>query len=176
MGVAERMYARALFDAAQEAGRLEQVRADLGAFVDALDATSELQAFLENPQIDPPAKSALLGELTEGGEEIVRNFLRLIADKGRAGAAADMRAEFEALVDRSQGRIAVELTTAHELSDDEAAAIVRRIEEASGRSVEASRSVDPGLVGGLILQVGSLRVDASVRGRIDQLRRTLVTN
>lgn len=176
MGVAERMYARALFKAAQEAGRLEQVQADLGMFVGALEATPELQAFLENPQIDPPAKSALLGDLTEGGEEIVRNFLRLIADKGRAGSAAGIRDEFETLVDRSQGRIAVELTTAYELSDDEAASIVSRIEEASGRAVEATRTVDPDLVGGLILQVGSLRVDASVRGRIAQLRRTLVTH
>ena len=175
MGVAERMYARALFDAAQDAGKLEAVQADLGTFVEALDASPELQAFLENPQIDPPAKSALLGELTDGGEDVVRNFLRLTADKGRAGDIPAIQAEFEALVDRAQGRIAVELTTAQELSDDEAAALVRRIEEASGRAVEATRSVDPGLVGGLILQIGSLRVDASVRGRIDQLRRTLVT-
>jgi F-type H+-transporting ATPase subunit delta len=69
----------------------------------------------------------------------------------------------------------VELTTAHELSDAEASAIVDKIEKASGRTVEATRTVDPDLIGGLILQAGSLRVDASVRGRLDRLRRELVS-
>ena len=86
-----------------------------------------------------------------------------------------MYAEFRALVDQSRRRIAVELTTAHVLSDAEAKAIVEKIEQASGRSVEATRSVDPDLIGGLILQAGSLRVDASVRGRLERLRRELVT-
>jgi F-type H+-transporting ATPase subunit delta len=83
--------------------------------------------------------------------------------------------EYEAIVDREQGRIAVELTTAYELGDEEAKAIVARIEEASGRTVEATRSVDPSLIGGMILQAGSFRVDASVRGRLNRLRRELVT-
>jgi F-type H+-transporting ATPase subunit delta len=84
-----------------------------------------------------------------------------------------MSRELAAVVDRAEGRIAVELTTAYELSDQEAVAIVRQIEGASGRRVDATRTVEPGLIGGLILQVGSLRVDASVRGRIDGLRREL---
>jgi F-type H+-transporting ATPase subunit delta len=86
-----------------------------------------------------------------------------------------MSAEFQALVDQAQGRLAVELTTAYELPAEEAAAIVQRIERGSGRTVEATRKVDPALIGGLILQAGSLRVDASVRGRLDRLRRELVT-
>jgi F-type H+-transporting ATPase subunit delta len=77
-------------------------------------------------------------------------------------------------VDEAEGRLSVQLTTAHVLSDEEASAIVRRIEEASGRTVEATRSVDPQLIGGLILQAGSLRADASVRGRLNRLRRELV--
>ncbi|MDH4346268.1 MAG: F0F1 ATP synthase subunit delta, partial [Thermoleophilia bacterium] len=95
------------------------------------------------------------------------------AAKGRAAELRAMSEELDAIVDREQGRLQVELTTAHELTDDEAAAIVRRIEEASGSSVEAVRSVDPALVGGMILQAGSLRVDASVRGRLERLRREL---
>ncbi|HEY3492692.1 MAG TPA: F0F1 ATP synthase subunit delta, partial [Solirubrobacterales bacterium] len=82
--------------------------------------------------------------------------------------------EFEAIDDSEQGRLSVELTTAHELDDAETAAIVRQIEQASGRTVDATRSVDPDLIGGLILQAGSLRVDASVRGRLSRLRRELV--
>lgn len=173
MAVAERMYARALFQAAQEQGRVEAVQGDLGAFTEAVAGSTELAAFLSNPQVDPAAKAGVLEELSEGADELVRNFLRLIAGKGRASQVAGIRDEFQALVDRAQGRIAVELTTAFELSEDEAAAIVSQIEQASGRSVEAIRSVDPGLIGGLVLQAGSLRVDASVRGRIERLRQGL---
>lgn len=176
MAVAERMYARALFQAAQERGRVEAVQGDLGAFADAVAGSPELAAFLSNPQVDPAAKAGVLEELSEGADELVRNFLHLIAVKGRAGQVAGIRDEFQALVDRAQGRIAVELTTAFELSDDEAAAIVSQIEQASGRSVEAVRKVDPGLIGGLVLQAGSLRVDASVRGRIERLRQGLVSS
>ena len=108
----------------------------------------------------------MLGELSEGADALVRNFLRLLAEKGRSARLPEIRDEFQALVDRAQGRVAVELTTAYELSDDEAAAIVGQIEQASGRTVEATRKVDPELIGGMILQAGSLRVDASVRGRL----------
>lgn len=176
MAVAERMYARALFQAAQEHGRIDAVQSDLGAFADAVEGSPELAAFLSNPQVDPAAKAGALAELSEGADELVRNFLQLIAGKGRSGQVAGIRDELQALVDRAQGRVAVELTTAYELSDDEAAAIVSQIEQASGRSVEAVRRVDPGLIGGLVLQAGSLRVDASVRGRLSRLRRELVSS
>jgi F-type H+-transporting ATPase subunit delta len=176
MAVAQRMYARALFEAAREKGRTAVVRSELVQLADALVASPELAAFLANPQLDPGAKVEVLDEITDGADDLVRNFVRLVASKGRAGSLAEMAAEFEAIANREEGRLNVELTTAHTLTDAEAATIVRRIEEASGRSVEATRSVDPGLIGGLILQAGSLRVDASVRGRLEGLRRTLATS
>jgi F-type H+-transporting ATPase subunit delta len=175
VGVVDRTYAEALFEAAQDAGRLESVRADLDAFVGAVAAVPELDALLRNPQMDPRAKSAALGSLLEGDDELVRNFLRLLAEKGRAGQLEEIAAEFDRLVAREEGRLEVELTTAVELSDDDARAIVRQIERASGRKVDATRSVDPDLIGGLVLQAGSLRVDASVRGRLEQLRSELAT-
>ena len=173
MAVAERLYARALFEAAKEKGRVDAVQRDLDAFADAVDASPELAAFLANPEIESAAKVGVLGELSEGADDLVHNFLRLIASKGRAGQIPGIREEFQALVDREQGRVAVELTTAYELSDHEAAAIVSQIEQASGRQVEATRKVDPELIGGMILQAGSLRVDASVRGRLERLRHEL---
>lgn len=174
MAVAQRMYARALFEAARGQGRVEAVRRDLALLATALEESPELAAFLSNPQVEPAAKAAVLDQVSEGGDELVRNFLRLTAEKGRARELAEMAAELQALVDEAEGRIAVELTTAYALSDDEAEAIVGRIEQASGRTVEATRKVDPRLVGGLILQAGSLRVDASVRGRLNRLRHELV--
>ncbi|MGH3109425.1 MAG: ATP synthase F1 subunit delta [Gaiellaceae bacterium] len=175
MAVAHRMYARALFGAAREEGRLAAVAEDLAAFARALEEVPELRAVLRNPQIDPPQKAELLDQLTEGADDLVRNFIRLVAEKGRAAELAEMNAELEALVAREQNRLAVELTTAYELSEDEAGSIVDKIEQASGRKVEATRSVDPGLVGGIVLQVGSFRADGSVRGRLERLRQELAT-
>ena len=82
--------------------------------------------------------------------------------------------EFDRLLAAEERRLDVELTTAYDLSDDEASGILQQIEKASGRKVEASRKVDPNLIGGFVLQAGSMRVDASVRGRIERLRHELV--
>lgn len=175
MAVAQRMYAQALYEAALERDRVDVARDQIAELAGALDASPELGAFLANPQLDPGSKADVLDEISTGADPIVRNFLRLVAAKGRAGEMGAIAAEFEAIVDQAEGRIAVELTTAIELSDEDAAAIVGRIEAASGRTVEATRSVDPSLIGGIVLQAGSLRVDASVRGRLERLRRDLVT-
>jgi F-type H+-transporting ATPase subunit delta len=175
MAVAHRIYARALYQAAHEQGRVDVARDQLAELAAALDAVPELQAFLANPQLDPGAKASLLDEITADADPIVRNFVRLVASKGRGGQLEPIAEEFEAIVDREQGRLKVELTTAYELAEDEARAIVAKIEQSSGRTVEATRAVDPDLIGGMILQAGSLRVDASVRGRLERLRRDLVT-
>jgi F-type H+-transporting ATPase subunit delta len=175
MAVAERLYARALFEAAQEQGRIEAVQRDLGDFAEAVAGSPELAAFLANPEIESTVKIGVLGELSDGADPLVHNFLRLLAEKGRAGQIPGVRDEYQALVDRAQGRVAVELTTAYELSDEDAASIVSQIEQASGRTVEATRKVDPELIGGMILQAGSRRVDASVRGRLARLRHELAT-
>jgi F-type H+-transporting ATPase subunit delta len=175
VAAAQRIYARALFEAAQDEQRIDAVDRDLGGFAAVLEETPELRSFLANPQLDPSAKADLLVQLAEGADPLVTNALRLLAEKGRAQEIPQVYEEFRSFVDRAQGRVAVELTTAHELSDSEACAIVEKIEKASGRTVEATRKVDPALIGGMILQAGSLRVDASVRGRLQRLRRELAT-
>jgi F-type H+-transporting ATPase subunit delta len=175
MAVVARTYAKALFAAAKEKGRLEEVREELEAFVAALHETPELDALLRNPQLNPTAKAEALSQLLENADELVRNFLRLIAEKGRAPMIEEIAGEYEALIAAEEDILNVELTTSFELSDKEATAIVKQIEEASGRRVEAERSVDPELVGGLVLKAGSLEVDSSVRGRLNRLRRELAT-
>ncbi len=146
----------------------------LADFAAAIDESPEFRAVLRNPQLEPRAKSAILGDLAGDEEPLFANFLQLIAEKGRAGELEEIAREFERLMAREERRLTVELTTARELSDAEADAIVTQIEQAAGRKVEATRSVDPDLVGGVVLQAGSLRVDASVRGRLERLRRELV--
>src|SRR4051794_25401872 len=143
-----------------------------------------------------------------GADELLRNFLLVLVDKGRADRLPEIGEELERLVAEHEGIVHAELTTAVELADDEAAKLLGQIEQASGRKVEASRTVDPeliggvvlqggsprlaagraggrrveasrpvarGLTGGMVLRGGSPRLDASVRGRLDRLRRELVT-
>ncbi|MBX5474539.1 MAG: ATP synthase F1 subunit delta [Thermoleophilia bacterium] len=174
MAVAHRIYAEALLEAAKEAGRVAPVREALADFVAAIERTPELRAALRNPQLDPKAKASILGELAGEYEPLLSNFLRVVAEKGRAAELEAIAHEFERLIAREERRLSVELTTARELSDEEAERIVRQIEQAAGRTVEATRKVDPDLVGGIVLRVGSLRVDASVRGRLERLRQELV--
>jgi F-type H+-transporting ATPase subunit delta len=169
------MYARALFEAAKEHGRLQEVHEELGDFVAQVAEVPELRNLLRNPQLDPRARRAALEDLLAGGDELVRNFLLLTAEKGRSGQIEDIYREFERLVAAEERRLAVELTTAFELSDADAQRIVKQIEQASGYRVEATRKVDPDLIGGLVLQAGWLRVDASVRGRLERLRQELAT-
>src|SRR5215471_2508163 len=149
MAVVHRVYARALYDAARDEGVVEETREEMADFVAAVRDVPELRAILRNPQIDPRAKSAALEAITGGVHDIVRNFLKLLAEKGRISEVEEIERELERLVAREQGQITVELTTAQELTDEEARAIVDQIVKASGRKVEATRKVDPSLIGGV---------------------------
>jgi F-type H+-transporting ATPase subunit delta len=175
VAVVHRTYARALYDAALENERLAVVREELGDFVQAMHDVAELRAVLANPRVDRRAKAAALESLLADGDELLRNFLRLLAEKGRIGELDEVQREFERLVAAAEGQLDVGLTTAFELSEEDASAIVDQIAHASGRRVRATRDVDPELIGGIVLQVGSRRVDASVRGRLERLRRELTT-
>jgi F-type H+-transporting ATPase subunit delta len=169
LSVADRVYARALFDAALERGSVRAAQDQLGAVAEAMAELPQLRSVIGNPQVDAASKAAVLEAAAGEPDEIVTNFLRLVAEKGRAGSIEDIHAELERIVAQAEGQLTVTLTTAYELSDSEAADIVGRIEQASGRKVEAVRKVDPALIGGIVLQAGSLRADASVRGRLDRL-------
>jgi F-type H+-transporting ATPase subunit delta len=175
VAVVARTYANALFQAAQEHGKLEGVREELEDFVAALRDVPELNALLRNPQLDPKEKAEALEQVLAGADELLRNFLRVVTEKGRGAQIEEIAREFEELYAAEQQVLSVELTTAYELSDEDAREIVRQIENASGRTVEATRSVDPKLIGGIVLRAGSLRVDSSVRGRLNRLRRELAT-
>jgi F-type H+-transporting ATPase subunit delta len=173
MAVVARTYARALFEAAKDEGRVDQVRDELVTFVEAVDDVPELRSLIRNPELDPLTKAATLDAVLEGADELIRNFVRVVTEKGRAGQLDEIAREYEALVAADEKILTVELTTAYELSDDEASVIVKQIEEASGQRVEAARTVDPDLIGGLVLKAASLEVDSSIRGRLDRLRRDL---
>jgi F-type H+-transporting ATPase subunit delta len=173
VAVVARTYARALFGAAKEHGKLDEIREELDSFVETIREVPELQVVIRDPQLDPPAKAEALVAVLEGADETLRNFARLVAEKGRAPMLEEIAREYDALVAAEERILNVELTTAYELSDNEADSIVNQIEQASGRRVEAERTVDPELIGGVLLKVGTLEVDSSVRGRLERLRREL---
>jgi F-type H+-transporting ATPase subunit delta len=149
------------------------VHAQLGQLRDAVESVDDLRLLLENPEVDTRVKQEVLARVAEGSDELVVNFVRLLAEKGRADEIPEVVVELEALVAAEQRILDVELTTAHELSDEEFGRILGQIEQASGRKVQAERTVNPDLIGGIVLQAGSMRLDASVRGRLERLRHEL---
>jgi F-type H+-transporting ATPase subunit delta len=150
------------------------VHEQLSEFVEAVRDVPELRSVLRNPQLESWAKGVVVSDMVGDADELVRNFLLLTSEKGRIGEIEEIGKEFERLMAREERRLRVELTTARELSDAEANEILSQIEKASGRQVEATRTVDPALIGGIVLRAGSLQVDASVRGRLERLRHELV--
>ncbi len=175
MAVVHRTYARALYEAARDAKSIPVVREQLADFVAATETVPDLHALLVNPKLDARFKRSTLEAVLADADTLLRNFLLLLVEKSRAGEVEEIAREFEQIAAADEGRLDVELTTAYELSDDEARAILAQIEKASGKRVDATRKVDPALVGGIVLQVGSLRLDASVLGRLTRLRHELTT-
>jgi F-type H+-transporting ATPase subunit delta len=174
MAVVQRVYAEALLEASRDKDSIARVREEFDAFAAALAESDDLRGFLRNPQVETETKQSALDELLTGGDKIFLNFVRLLAEKGRIAEVEAVHEEFGRLLAREERILELELTTAVELSDTEAAKVVKQIEEASGRSVVATRTVDPDIIGGIVIQAGSVRADASVRGRLDQLREELI--
>ncbi len=173
MAVPQKIYANALFEAAKEKDRLGVVRDELHQFLEATEEVPALRELLLSPEVDPRQKVDALSAVLAESDELVRNFLLLVAEKGRASELHEIVQEYDALVSREEGILDVELTTAVELSDDEAQKVLGQIEQVSGRRLRAARRVDPDLIGGFVLRAGSYRADASVRGRLEGLRRQL---
>jgi F-type H+-transporting ATPase subunit delta len=146
---------------------------DLRAFVEAVSEVPQLQALLENPEVESQDKSDALRAILADADELVRNFLLLLVEKGRVGELDEIFGEFAALVAAEEGILYVDLTTAVELSDEQADGLLEQIEKVSGRRLRATREVDPALIGGFVLRAGSYLADASVRGRLERLRRQL---
>jgi F-type H+-transporting ATPase subunit delta len=173
VAVAHRVYAEALLAAAGEKGRLAEVRKELADFADSVRESQELRDLLRNPQVAEHVKQDALRAALADADELVRNFLLVVTEKGRIAEIEEIQEEFERLIAREARVLELELTTAVELSDQEAAKVVSQIEDASGRRVEATRRVDPSIIGGIVVQAGSQRLDASVRGRLNRLRQEL---
>ncbi|MGZ4198703.1 MAG: ATP synthase F1 subunit delta [Thermoleophilia bacterium] len=174
-GQVARVYASALLEAAREAGSVERVGKDFTAFADALDASPPLRAVLFDPQIEVSAKKRVVTALTGGIDPLVANALSLLLDKGRQAAIAGVCREYEQLAAAEAKIVSVEVTSAVELTPDAEKSIARRIEEATGMRPRLAKRIDEGIIGGLVLRVGDVIIDGSVRSRLQQLRGRLLT-
>jgi len=170
-----RVYARALFAAASEANVVEAVRDDLDAFVTGLGASQALRTVLTDPQIEASAKLRVVGEITRAAQPLVVNTLQLLLDRGRFGIVADLNEAYGALAAEAAALVKVDVTSAVELAPEASEQIAARVEAVTGRHVELTQRVDPDIIGGLVLRVGDVIVDSSLKARIRQLRRRLAT-
>lgn len=170
-----RVYATALYEAATEAGRTEPVHKDLGEFVQAVDRSEDLRHLLVTDEISDPKKKEVLLDLTEGGDEMVRNLLRLLVDKSRESELAAIYRAYVALVEEAQGLVHVEVVTAVPMPAEVAESLRARIASALGKTIELKLSVDKELLGGLKLRIGDKVADASIRHQLERLRESLIS-
>jgi F-type H+-transporting ATPase subunit delta len=168
-------YAEALYEAASDRGVVQRVSDDLHAFLSAIDETPELARVLGAPEIDTRAKKAAVGQILADADPTVRSFVLVLLDRGRVDALGEIAAAFDERVSQAEGRIRVQAVTAVPLTDDLRARIVARVREQTGREPELTERVDPEIIGGLMLRVGGVVVDGSVRSRLGTLRRSLET-
>jgi F-type H+-transporting ATPase subunit delta len=168
-----RVYARSLFEVAQEHSKLDEVREQLGQFADALQDNRELQVFFFSPYFSTEEKKEGLGKLLDGADDAVLNFLELLVEKHRTPAIFRIRNAFETLWERENKLLGVEITSAIELDDEIARRIGDQIGEQTGQRVELTKTVDPDILGGLVLRVGNSILDASIRNRLDNLRKSV---
>jgi F-type H+-transporting ATPase subunit delta len=171
---AARVYADALFEAARDRGKLDAVGAGLGELADAVSANRDMQVFLFSPHFTSAEKSEGLRRAISGAEPELTNFLELLVEKHRMPEIFRIRREFEQLWKRERRRIDVTVTSAAELDPAVVEKIGGEIERQTGQKVELASRVDEEILGGVVLQVGNMVLDASIRSRLDKLRQSVV--
>jgi ATP synthase F1 delta subunit len=165
------VYARSLFEVAKEGDKLDLVRDQIGEFADALSKTRELQVFFFSPYFSTPEKKEGLERMVTDADPVVINFLKLLIEKHRMPVIFRIRSVLDDLWERENRLLPVRITSAVELDEGTVRQLGDRIAEQTGRRVELSASVEPDLLGGIVVRVGNSVLDASVRNRLQQLRR-----
>jgi ATP synthase F1 delta subunit len=170
-----RVYAEALFGVAKEKGKLDAIREQLGQFADALAENREMQLFFFSPYFSSAEKGDGLKKAITGAEPELVNFLELLTEKHRMPVIFRMRRQFDSLWDKENKRLGVTVTSAVELDPEVAKRIGSEIEQQTGNTVELESRVDPDILGGLVVQVGNMVLDTSIRNRLEKLRKSVAT-
>jgi len=167
------VYARSLFEVAKEQDKLDEIREQLGQVADAVAESRELQTFLFSPYFSSEEKKEGIGRLLDGADEVLENFLGLLVENHRMPALFRIRREFDQLWERENKRLPVTITSAVELDEATVKSIGDAIGEQTGQTVELTTRVDPDVLGGLVVRVGNSILDASIRNRLENLRRSV---
>jgi len=165
------VYSRSLFAVAQEHDKLEELREQLGQFADALHDNRDLAIFFFSPYFSTPEKKDGLERAVEGADSTLINFLELLIEKHRMPAIFRIRRHFERLWEQENKILAVQISTATTLDDAIVKQIGERIGQDTGQRIELTTEVDPDILGGIVLRVGNSILDASIRNRLDNLRK-----
>lgn len=165
------VYARALFEVAKEHGDLDEVREQIGQFADALESERALQTFFFSPYFSTEEKKDGLHRAIDGADDAVMNFLELLVEKHRMPAIFRIRRELDAMWRKENQMLPVQLTSAIPLDEQTVANLGRTIGERTGRKVDLTASVNPDILGGIVLRVGNSILDASIRNRLESLRK-----
>jgi F-type H+-transporting ATPase subunit delta len=168
-----RVYSEALFGAAREQGKIDLVRDQLGVLCDALDGSRELRMFFFSPLFSTRERKEGLARLVSGADEILVNFLRILIDNHRMPVIFRIRRQYDALWRDEHRLLPVDVTSAIELDDEIARQIQERVEQQTGRTVELTRRVDESILGGLVVRVSNMILDASIRNQLERLRRAV---
>jgi F-type H+-transporting ATPase subunit delta len=165
------VYARSLFEVAQEQNKLDEIREELGQFADALDGNRELQVFFFSPYFSTIEKKDGLDRTVSDADPILVNFLKLLIENHRMPVIFRVRRVVDGLWREENKLLPVTVTSAVELDQATVSQIGDRISEQTGRKVELSAVVEPDILGGLVVRVGNSILDASIRNRLEQLRK-----
>jgi F-type H+-transporting ATPase subunit delta len=167
------VYARSLFEVAEEAGKLDDVREQLGEIAEALAGDRDLQVFFFSPYFSTQEKIEGLEKAVSGAEPILLNFLKLLIEKHRMPALMRIRRVYDSLWEDYNKLLPVQITSAVELDAKIVKHIGDQISEQTGRKVDLSASVEPDILGGIVVRVGNQVLDASIRRRLDVLRKQI---
>jgi F-type H+-transporting ATPase subunit delta len=167
------VYARALFEVAREQGKLDVVREQLGQFAGALDDNRDLAVFFFSPYFSTEEKKDGLHRAVEGADPAIVNFLETLLERHRMPVIFRIRDAYERLWDAENRLLPVEVTSAVDLDEATVKSIGERIGEQTGQRVELTSKVDPSILGGIVLRVGNSILDASIKHRLDQLRKSV---
>jgi ATP synthase F1 delta subunit len=165
------VYARSLFEVAREQDKIDLVREQVGQFADALAESRELEIFFFSPYFSTEEKKDGLDRALDGADETVRNFLALLIENHRMPALMRVRREYDGLWQEVNQLLPVQITSAVELDGSVHARIGEEIGRQTGRKVQLSSTVDPDVLGGIVVRVGNSILDASVRTRLERLRK-----
>jgi F-type H+-transporting ATPase subunit delta len=165
------VYSRSLFEVAKEQGTLDAVHDQLGEFAEALRDSHDLQVFLFSPYFSTQEKKQGLDRVLDGVEPAFENFLELLVEKHRMPVLFRIRSQFEELWQNEHRLLPVQITSAVELDPQTVENIKQSIHEQTDRTVELTSTVDPDILGGIVLRVGNNILDASIKNRLETLRR-----